>query len=107
MLTLSLVVCLGAADVSATVGPRAESAEHPRLTVVQRRALASLLSELTDTARRFQHASPSAAAMLTPQRGAAVAAAARAPSPTIDRADALPTPPLRAALRNLPPPRCA
>lgn len=107
MLTLSLVVCLGAAtDARAAGGALGAESATPRttLTAGQRKALAALLSELTDSARRFQRVAASPAAVLAAQHTRPLTTDAQPPRPTPDRYAGPPTPPLRAALRNLPPP---
>lgn len=107
--TLSLAVCLSAAAVAeprtVPTARAAETGERFVLNARQRHALASLFAHLTDAARQWHRA---------PQVVAAPAASARPvsgemPEPAAlrrppDRPHTLPTPPLREALRNLPPP---
>lgn len=106
LMTLSLAICLGAvAETSlATAHRSAEPTPRSALTANQREALASLLAQLTDAAREF-HGAPNHAPMTAPPRALTAALSVRLHAhPGPDRPRRLPTPPLRAALLNLPPP---
>lgn len=108
LLTVSLALCLGAATEAAAVTSTLRAAndgERIVLSARHRHALATLFAQLTDTARKFQQApqvlaiSPSAdLPSVDPE----------SPTPAVyrplDRDRSLPTPPLREALLNLPPP---
>ncbi|MFW6060577.1 MAG: hypothetical protein ACODAQ_10365 [Phycisphaeraceae bacterium] len=107
LVTLSLVLCLGAAaEAGAATMPRAaEPGPRPTLTANQREALASLLAQLKDAARDF-HRVPHQPQPATVPPHAVADDLAPQPRVTIgpDRPRSLPTPPLRPGLLNLPPP---
>lgn len=108
LLTVSLALCFGAAEAAAATAAPAwratDSGERVAISTRQRHALATLFAQLTDAARQFQQA-PQVVAM-APPRPTVLEPAHAMPAlyRPLDRPHSLPTPPLRAALRNLPPP---
>lgn len=108
--SLSLAVCLSTAAVaearSASTARAADASAGERLVLNtrQRHALATLFAQLTDAARQL-HKAPQVIAAPTSARSGSV----EPPEPValhrpLDRPHTLPTPPLREALCNLPPP---